>query len=502
MKIIIALTLFTALLLAPLTALHAAESPAEKSSLARPTPEQLDFMDLELGAFIHFDLNTFTGQEHGDGFELPSRFNPTALDVEQWVRTAKSMGAKYVVLTARHEGGFCLWPTKTTDYGIKSSPYQNGKGDIVRDFVNACRKHGVIPGLYHTATFDAHHTFKPEDQGKVVWGKSGLMQQRFQEMGTDGRAKFRERQVAQITELLTDYGPIAYIWCDHWNGTDPIWRAVFDAMRRLQPQCLMMGPDVWLTGNEAGYVTYPMWNAVNTVDGTIHSRPAPTKGDTSLSNDYGLLETDVNTGHPLGKIWRSRESVTNTGFARGGWFWHPGKTSAKSFAEHIDLYYRTIGLGASLMINLPPDQRGLIPDDLVAAAKNLGDEIQRRFAHPVTELKTIPAGDTVELKWEKPSRIDTVVLMENIAHGQKIASYTLEAQVDGQWTELKPANKFIPYKGPYNVEPGFETIGRKKIDRIEPVMTSHIRFRCLKSVAQPVELRWLAVFDCASDDGK
>jgi hypothetical protein len=185
----------------------------------------------------------------------------------------------------------------------------------------------------------------------------------------------------------------------------------------------------------------------------------------------------------------------------GGLMTMPGLPKVPA-AEHIDLYYRTIGLGANLMINLPPDQRGLIPDDLVAAAKNLGDEIQRRFAHPIAELKTIPAGDMVELIWEKPTRIDTVVLMENIANGQKIASYTLEAQVDGQWTELKPANKFIPYKPPYNVEPGFETIGRKKIDRIEPVTTSHIRFRCLKSVAQPVELRRLAAFDCASDDGK
>jgi alpha-L-fucosidase len=127
-------------------------------SLVKPTQQQINFADWEVGAFIHYGLNPFTDQEHGDGQESPSKFNPTNLDVEQWVITAKSMGAKYVCLTARHEGGFCLWPSKTTEYTIANSPYKNGKGDIVREFVDACRKHGLIPALYHTAGFDANAT--------------------------------------------------------------------------------------------------------------------------------------------------------------------------------------------------------------------------------------------------------------------------------------------------------------------------------------------------------
>ena len=130
------------------------KSSSETSALARPTPEQQAFMDMELGAFLHYDLNVFTGQEHGDVLKPASKFNSTALNVEKWVRTAKAMGAKYAVLTARHEGGFCLWPTDTTGYSIKNGPYKNGQGDIVREFVDACRKCGIKPGFHHSAMFD------------------------------------------------------------------------------------------------------------------------------------------------------------------------------------------------------------------------------------------------------------------------------------------------------------------------------------------------------------
>ena len=475
-----------------------ASSPAEASVLpvlAKPSPQQLAFADMELGAFFHYDLNTYSGQEHGDGFEPPTIFKPTALDAEQWVRTAKAMGAKYAVLTARHEGGFCLWPTKTTEYSIKNSPYKNGKGDLVREFVDACRKYDIKPCLYHTATFDAHSTFKPEDKGKLVWGNDGLMGKRFKEMGPEGRTKFREKQVAQMTELLTQYGDITYIWCDHWNGKDGTWRAVLDTMRRLQPNCIMMGPDTTTPGNESGYVSYPLWNAINTLDGTINSRGMATAVNASAKHEYGLLETDVQTGHPLGKFWRNREAPTNVGFAKGGWFWHPGKTVPRTLAEHVELYYRTVGLGANLIINLPPDDRGLIQDDMVAAAEKFGQEIRSRFQQPIAESKQVQAGDTIELSWPKACRIDHVVLRENIVNGQKIVSYALEAWVNGEWQALKPMNVFSKVKPPYNSNPGFETVGAKKIDRIEPVVTQKIRFRCLKSVVAPVELRQIAVYN-------
>ena len=458
--------------------------------LAKPTKQQLAWQDMEIGAFIHYGLNVYTGQEHGDGHEPASKFNPTELDAEQWVLAAKALGAKYAVLTARHEGGFCLWPTKTTDYSIANSPYKNGKGDIVRGFVNACRKHGIKPGLYHTASHDARHTHLRTDP--VKWDRTldKLISKNFERMGEKGRQAYLDIQEQQMRELLSNYGPITYVWCDHWDaGTrfakdslylkmrSEVYRRTTQVMRELQPDCIMMGPDTWVPGNETGHVVYPMWNAVNTYDGTIWARPAPTKGDKSVPNDYGLLETEVRTGHPLGKFWRPRECTTNKGFHHGGWFWHPGTTRPKKLKDHVNLYYRTVGLGANTIINLPPDNRGLVPEDVVVAAQAFNDEIKKRFANPIVETKQVETGDVIGIEWRKPTEINTVVLMENIINGQRIAKYTLEAYVDGKWQTLEPVGR------------KYQTIGHKKIDRVEPVVTNRIRFKCLEAVVKPVELR-------------
>lgn len=431
--------------------------------LAKPDARQIEYMDLELGVFLHYGINTYSGQEHGDGKQPASLFNPSDLNAEQWVLTTKALGAKYCCLTARHEEGFCLWPTKTTDYSIKSSPYKQGQGDIVGDFVAACRQHSIRPCLYFSPGFDAHDSTPP-------WAQ----------MTQSQRQVFTQIQVEQITELLTQYGPLFYLWFDHWDGRNEVCRVVTDTVRRLQPGCLMLGPDIWVTGTESGHVAYPLWNATNTQDGTAYSRPSA---------------ADKLSGEPSGKFWRPRECDTNTGFSTGGWFWHPSRTRPKPLAEHVDLYYRTVGLGANTLIDLPPDQRGLIPEDLVTAARDMNREIERLFSHPVAQSKQVRTGNVVELSWKKKSRIDHVVLMENVAEGQKVAAYTLEARIDNQWQTLKPANHLlVPAKG-YNADPGFETIGHKKIDRIEPLTTHSIRFRCLRAVAQPVQIGKIAVYD-------
>lgn len=473
--------------------------------LAKPSPKQIRFADWEVGAFFHYNLNPFTGQEHGDGQEPPSKFNPTELDVEQWVLTAKSMGARYAVLTARHEGGFCLWPTRTTEYSIKNSPYMNGRGDIVRDFIVACRKHGLESGLYHTADFNAHealHGYKGKIDTPLQWGSTWgeTVSKAMKEGGSAHRERFKRIQVEQMRELLTWYGPISFMWSDHWNAADPdgVWRAVTDLVEELQPEMVFMGPDTWVPGNETGHVVYPMWNPVDTVDGTKYTRPAASKGDVTTKNNYGLLEGDVRRGSPFGKFWRVRECTTHSAFHYGGWFWHPNdvkKTYPRKTWEHLDLYYRTVGLGANTIINLPPDTRGLVPEDLVAAAKALGDEIRKRFDYPIAELSEVRVGDTVELKWSEREEINTIVSMENIANGQKIAKYTLEAFVDGEWQELEPRNRLVAQK-PYNGNPGFETIGHKKIDRVSPVITDRIRLKVLEKVVGPAEIRSLAVFNC------
>jgi alpha-L-fucosidase len=473
-------------------------------SLAKPTQQQINFADWEVGAFIHYGLNPFTDQEHGDGQESPSKFNPTNLDVEQWVLTAKSMGAKYVCLTARHEGGFCLWPSKTTEYTIANSPYKNGKGDIVREFVDACRKHGLIPTLYHTAAFDANATlgkYKGDLKLPLDW-----MTTWGQAMGEAHRAdpglkkRLIQKQLEQMRELLSNYGPIGFMWSDHWDAKDPngVWRAVTDLAKELQPEMVFMGSDTWVPGNETGHVVYPMWNAVHTVDGTNNTRPAANSNDVTTDNNYGLLEGEVRTGHPLGEFWRVRECTTNNAFSYGGWFWHPDsimKTYPKKHWEHLDLYYRTVGLGANTIINLPPNTEGVIPKDIADAAKALGDDIRKRFSNPIAEIKTVTKGDIVEVSWKKAKEINTIVTMENIVNGQKISKYILEAFVNGKWEKLEPRNKLVGFK-PYSNNPGYETIGHKKIDRVKPVITKRIRFRCLESVVKPVEIRSLSVYNC------
>ena len=486
--------------------------------LVKPTPHQLAFMDWEYGAFIHYGLNVYTGQEHGDGLAEASLFNPTSLDTDQWVKTAKALGAKYAVLTARHEGGFCLWPTKTSDYSIASSPYKDGKGDIVRDFVNSCRKYGIKPGLYHTTSHDAHNIYDSKrDAGKLKWGSklmSQITEERMAEWTKEQRDAYVQRQVDQITELLTNYGDIYYIWNDHWNGqltteedsvynqvTNAAARAVTKKMRELQPHCLMLGADLETPGNESGQIVYPMWNCMDTVNNSQWSRGTAKIASTDVPNDYGLLETDSKTGHPLGKFWRSRECTTNTAFHYGGWFWHPPhvkKTAARPFKDHMQMYYRSIGLGGSAIINLPPDNRGLIPDDIVAAAEVFGKEIKARFANPIAEIKCVTKGDLV-VSWKEPQEINTLVARENIGNGQRIAKYAYDAWIDGKWQPLTPANKLENW-GPYPRNPGFETIGLKKIDRVDPVTTNKIRFRCTESVAGEAELRSLTVFKCASID--
>jgi len=249
-------------------ALAGCSGPNNKAEikLATPSPQQIDFMNNEIGAFFHFTTNTFTGAEHGDGTATPADFNPTKLDVDQWMEAAKSLGAKYAVLTARHEDGFCLWPTKTTEYCVRNSPWKNGRGDVVKEFVEACRRHGIKPGLYFSPNYNGHEIFQPKDR-PVEWGKvwDSITNLRWQDSAFV--QKYRQLEVDQITELLTDYGPIYQIWMDHWSEKKNC-PAVTAAIRKLQPECILTGPDVRSPGNEKGTVVYPSWNPVYTMDST------------------------------------------------------------------------------------------------------------------------------------------------------------------------------------------------------------------------------------------
>ncbi|WP_195763935.1 alpha-L-fucosidase [Pseudoduganella rivuli] len=447
-----------------------AAAPARRR-LARPTAQQLAFEELELGAFIHYSIDTYGSQSAS----LPaSAFNPSHLDTEQWVLAAKGMGARYVVLTARHEQGFCLWPTATTRYSIQHSPYRDGKGDIVREFVDACRKHGVKPGLYTPPWIDDH--FDQHALGMQA-GKGNANIDKYDDPALFARVRAKELQQQQ--ELLTRYGPLAFYWDDHFGRSDSLspvpkggklrelYAVLARQAHRLQPDMLYFGPDVEHVGNEAGHSCYPMWNAVDTVDGTRDSCAATYKwgGD--------------NTGDPHGRFYRPRLGPTTDALSSGGWMW-AGPRTVQPLEERMRAYYQLVGRGAGAIINLTPDTSGRIPDNLVAAAREMGDEVSRRFATPLAQASGGDGMATLQLP--APRRIDHLITMENQALGQRIAGYRIEAQVGGQWQTVAEGH----------------TVGHKRIDRIAPVMATAVRFVCTRSVEGRAAIRSFAAYDTSA----
>jgi alpha-L-fucosidase len=449
----------------------AAAAMMSGSKLAGPSAKQCAFEDLELGAFIHYSIDTY-GSEHAS---MPATgFNPSSQDTEQWVLAAKAMGARHVVLTARHEQGFCLWPTATTDYSVRNSPYLDGKGDIVREFVEACRKHGMKPGLYTPPWIDDH--FDRHVLGLSPGeGNGGI--DKYDD--PEHFAKVKSKELLQQQELLTNYGPLVFYWDDHYGRSDSIGpvpqggklRELYAILGKkagqLQPDMLYFGPDVEHVGNEEGHSCYPMWNAVNTVDGTRDSCATTYK--------WG----GENTGDPRGQCYRPRLGPNTDALSSGGWMW-TGPRQVQPLAERLRVYYELVGRGAGAIINLTPDPSGRIPDNLVVAAKEMGDEINRRFAVPVA--RTSGKGPVVTLELGGPRRIDHLVTKEDQTGGQQIARYRIEARIDGHWTTVVSG----------------QTVGHKRIDRISPVTATALRFVCTHSIESPVRIRSFDAYDTAA----
>ena len=443
---------------------------SQPTPLARPTPQQLAFQDFELGVFIHYSIDTYAEQGKLSGSTPASAFNPTRLNTEQWILAAKAMGATYVVLTARHEQGFCLWPTKTTDYSIKSSPYKNGKGDIVKEFVEACRKHGLKVGLYTAPWIDSHWEI---DHAGYKGGETGNIN-KFDDPVLYEKALQKEKE--QIRELMTNYGPLAFIWGDHFGRSDALdsvrhggkfrefYATLSQFAHELQPNCLLLGADIEHVGTEEGRACYPMWNALNTVDGTSYS----------VSNTYWWGH--CNTGDPQGKFFRPQLACTTDALSSGGWMW-TGPRNIQPIERQMKTYYETIGRGAGLIVNLTPDRQGIIPDNLVAAAKEYGMEIKRQFSNPIALSN---AKDPLQtFRFKKPKTFNQVVTMEDLQAGQKISEYIIEAQVDGDWKTIVEG----------------KTIGHKRIDQFVPVTASAIRFSVTSSIVKPAVMRSIAIFN-------
>src|SRR5262245_45121586 len=330
------------------------------SARPTPTPAQLAWQRDELALFLHFGVNTFTDREWGDGREDPRIFAPAQLDTRQWARAARQAGFRAMILTAKHHDGFCLWPSRTTQHSVASTPLRVGKADVVREFVDACRVEGLKAGLY----------LSPWDRHEPSYGDS---------------PRYNDLYITQLTELLTQYGPIAEVWFDGANGEGPNgkrqvydWPRVWGTVRKLQPNAVMFsdaGPDVRWIGNENGVAGDTNWS---TVDPAV----VPVPG---LSGDAVMRM--LQQGDPNGSVWRPGETDVSI---RPGWFYHPADDARVRSADNlVNLYFTSVGRNSKLLLNVPPTPAGLLHDVDVARLSEMRARLNALFANDLASGRRV-----------------------------------------------------------------------------------------------------------------
>ena len=417
-----------------------------------PTQQQLAWQDMDIYAFIHYSLNTYTDQEWGFGNEDPALFNPSDLDCRQWARVCKQAGMKGIIFTAKHHCGFCMWPSAYTDYSVKNSPWKDGKGDVVRELADACREEGLKFAVY----------LSPWDRNYAEYGRPEYI------------TYFRN----QLRELLTNYGDIFEVWFDGANGGDGWygganetrriektyyeWPETYKLIRELQPDCVIWGDnanraDLRWVGTEAGYVGETNWSTM------------PAEGQAG----YAMLHYGVEDGD----VWCPGE--TNTSI-RPGWFYHETENAhVKSLSKLMDTYYKSVGRNSTLLLNFPVAPNGRIhPTDSLRgiAFKNMIDEV---FKENLADKARISRkGLTTTISFRRPTNFNRFVAEEDIALGQRVKKFTLEALVDGEWL---PLTDELAEDGD-----GLTTIGHRRIICFPTVKASKLRFTIVDTKAEPV----------------
>ena len=439
-----------------------------------PNAFQMDWQELEYYAFIHFNMNTFTNKEWGYGDEQPKQFNPTALDTHQWARVAKEAGMKGIIITAKHHDGFALWPSAYTNHSVKNSPWREGKGDLIRELSEACKAYDLKFGIY----------LSPWDRNHPDYGTPEYINY------------FRN----QLRELLTQYGDIFEVWFDGANGGDGYygganeerrvdkktyynWPETISLVRELQPQAVIFsdaGPDIRWVGNEKGYANETTWSPIYR-DSLYAGMP-----------DFQHFAS----GQENGTHWVPTETDVSI---RPGWYYHPEQDKkVKSLSKLVDIYYNSVGLNSSLLLNLPVDTRGLIHENDEASLQALADFLKETFSINFIKGKQIKASssekdyepgalidDALETYWvsnpndEKPTitiqlnapaKVNTFMVQEYILLGQRIKSFTLEVFSAGKWKTV--------YKG--------TTVGNKRLVRFKTQEIKGLRFTITNSKAQVV----------------
>jgi alpha-L-fucosidase len=464
-RLAIPLGLWIALALAGVRA--ADDVPREvlrRAARVTPTVEQVAWQELEFTCFVHFGVNTFTGKEWGDGKESPRVFNPTALDARQWAATCKAAGMNLLILTAKHHDGFCLWPSRYTEHSVKHSPWRHGKGDVVREAAEACRQFGLKFGVY----------LSPWDRHEPTYGSDA----------------YNTYYKNQLRELLTEYGPIAEVWWDGACGEGPNgkrqvydWEEYIAVVRQCQPDAVIfgMGPDVRWVGNEDGLARESEWSVL----------PKRGPGDQTAADlghrKYLAAAKDL--------VWYPAECDVSI---RPGWFYHPEQDDkVKSLAHLVDIYYRSVGRNSVLLLNVPPDRRGLFHENDVARLKELRAVLDETFrtnlargkpARATSAAPSHPAGAVVdgdkathwapdegvmeaavEIDLGAPATFDRAMIQEQYPLGQRVEQFALEAWDGQSWKPVAQAT----------------TIGAKRLLRFPAVTASRVRLRILDSRDTP-----------------
>ncbi len=441
-----------------------------------PEPRQLAWQELQYYGFVHFNMNTFSDREWGFGDEQPNQFAPTTLDARQWARVAKEAGMKGLIITAKHHDGFVLWPSAYTEHSVKNSPWRNGKGDLIREFVDACREYGLKVGIYYS----------PWDRNHPDYGKP----------------EYITYMRNQLTELLTNYGELFEVWFDGANGgsgwygganeervVDKLtyynWPSMHALVRELQPGAMLFsdaGPDVRWVGNEHGFAYPTTWS--NLMRDSVYA------GMPEYSDKWA-------TGQENGTHWVPAEADVSI---RPGWYYHAYEDhKVKTLPELLEIYYQSIGQNSSLLINFPIDTRGLIPDSDVKAILELAAKVKEDFAVNLATGAKVSAsssrgagygasqvldGDyksfwssaageqsaSVELDFGQPQSFNRILIQEYVNLGQRVSAFTVEKEVEGKWLPLAQGT----------------TIGYTRILRVPDTQAQKIRINFLEAKGEPL----------------
>ena len=421
-----------------------------------PTARQLAWFEREMIAFAHFGVNTFTDREWGTGKEDPGIFNPTQLDARQWARTCKAGGLRMIVLTAKHHDGFCLWPSAVTDHCVKRSPWRGGKGDVVKELADACRAEALDLGLY----------LSPWDRHEPCYGDS---------------PRYNAHYLKQLTELLTGYGKVSEVWFDGACGEGPNGRrqvydfeAYWAKVRALQPMACMfsdVGPDVRWVGNERGFASDPNWSMID--------RGNMGLGQRNKNQTHGRIDgpdfvpTEVNTS------------------IRPGWFYHAAQDGkVKSLSHLLDIYYASVGMNGVMMLNVPPDRRGLMHENDAARLREFGAALEATFARDLARGKKVAASNvrgsaaaygpdktldgnmstywatddgvvaaSMEVDLGRPTTFNRAMMQEQIRLGQRVKAFKVEAWDGSAWKQVGRG----------------QTIGHKRLLRFPAVTSRKVR---------------------------